>query len=77
MNIMRKGDCKNCMSNQFSPDTCIQVGEKVIEDTCVGRGYSQTEYIFYQCLTCGIIWKKYCDSGAGGSGKYQNKLDCF
>lgn len=68
-----KGLCEECKAEEF-PRKNDKVGKKVIADIALGRGYSRTEYEYFQCLECGSIWLTMTDSGAGGHGTYRSRL---
>lgn len=66
--------CKECIRAQRPPDGAVLIGDTVIVETPVKRGYDQTSYAFSQCTTCGSVWVTYRDSGAGGQGTFHRCL---
>jgi signal recognition particle GTPase len=71
------GACKECREAEAAkriPETVKVIGEEVVIDTRVGRGYDQTAHSFHQCANCGSVWVTYVDSGAGGHGRFHERL---
>ncbi len=68
------GTCTQCRSASSKSDTWNAIGENVVCETAMGRGYAQTEYRFFQCAQCGSVFVEYEDSGAGGRGKFIQHL---
>jgi hypothetical protein len=67
-----KGRCENCKKEPFTllGADMKSIGESVVIENPVGRGYDQTTHNFCQCTICGSIWVKYVDRGAGGRGNF-------
>ena len=71
--IKSNGSCSECKAEEF-PAINEKIGKNVIIDITVGRGYSRTEHLYFQCLKCGSIWQRIVDSGTGGNGTFNNRL---
>lgn len=67
-----KGACEDCRGGK--PVELQAVGETVVLERTVGRGYDSTTYSFSQCRACGSVWTKFEDSGAGGHGTFKRRL---
>jgi DNA-directed RNA polymerase subunit M/transcription elongation factor TFIIS len=71
------GTCSSCRNAEVAkviPETANAIGDEVVISTTVGRGYDQTVHTFYQCADCGSVWVTYVESGAGGHGRFHERL---
>lgn len=75
MAVHSKGECFSC-KNGTLPNN-VAIGKKVLFTHYVGRGHDSTELSFFQCDTCGMVWQRTIDSGAGGHGTYDSKISRF
>lgn len=65
--------CKVCSKNQ-EPKSLTEIGKPITTRHAVGRGHDQTEHTFFQCDECGLVWVQLVDSGAGGHGRFWQRL---
>jgi hypothetical protein len=70
------GACDACKSQvgTAASKSWKSIGEEVLIEVAVGGGKDRTNHEFFQCPTCGSIWVRHEDSGAGGRGRYLERL---